>query len=82
MQIIQLDHINAAKFRPSCAMSKGKISEFVERKVSAEDQLKRIDIRCPQDGVFTSVEERSGAGFYTVRVSQTIREDMVWRASC
>ncbi len=29
----------------------GKISEFVERKISAEDQLKRIDIRSPQDGV-------------------------------
>ena len=28
----------------------GKIGEFVERKVSAEDQLKRIDIRAPQDG--------------------------------
>ena len=28
----------------------GKIGEFVERKVAAEDQLKRIDIRAPQDG--------------------------------
>ena len=27
-----------------------KIGEFVERKVAAEDQLKRIDIRAPQDG--------------------------------
>ena len=33
----------------------GKIGEFVERKVTAEDQLKRIDIRAPQDGtVFQS----------------------------
>jgi HlyD family secretion protein len=29
----------------------GKIGEFVERKVTAEDQLKRTDIRAPQDGV-------------------------------
>ena len=29
----------------------GKIGEFVERKVTAEDQLKRIDIRAPQDGM-------------------------------
>jgi HlyD family secretion protein len=29
----------------------GKIGEFVERKVAAEDQLKRVDIRAPQDGV-------------------------------
>jgi len=28
----------------------GKIGEFVERKVTAEDQLKRIEIRAPQDG--------------------------------
>jgi HlyD family secretion protein len=27
-----------------------KTGEFVERKVAAEDQLKRIDIRAPQDG--------------------------------
>ena len=29
----------------------GKIGEFVERKVTAEDQLRRIDIRAPQDGI-------------------------------
>ena len=28
-----------------------KIGEFVERKVTAEDQLKRTDIRAPQDGI-------------------------------
>ena len=28
-----------------------KIGEYVERKVTAEDQLKRTDIRAPQDGV-------------------------------
>ena len=32
----------------------GKMGEFVERKVTAEDQLKRVDIRAPQDG--TSVQ--------------------------
>jgi HlyD family secretion protein len=30
--------------------TQGKIGEFVERKISAEDQLKRIDIRAPLDG--------------------------------
>ena len=29
----------------------GKIGEFIERKVAAEDQLKRVEIRAPQDGV-------------------------------
>ncbi|MGH9807778.1 MAG: HlyD family type I secretion periplasmic adaptor subunit, partial [Terriglobia bacterium] len=28
-----------------------KTGEFVERKITAEDQLKRIDIRAPQDGI-------------------------------
>ena len=28
-----------------------KIAELVERKVAADDQLKRIDIRAPQDGI-------------------------------
>jgi HlyD family secretion protein len=28
-----------------------KIGEYVERKVTAEDQLRRTDIRAPQDGV-------------------------------
>ena len=27
------------------------MAELVERKVAAEDQLKRIDIRAPQDGI-------------------------------
>ena len=29
---------------------RGKWSELVEKRVAAEDQLKRIDIRAPQDG--------------------------------
>jgi HlyD family secretion protein len=29
---------------------RGKLSELVEKRVAAEDQLKRIDIRAPQDG--------------------------------
>ena len=29
----------------------GKIAELVEKRVTAEDQLKRVDLRAPQDGV-------------------------------
>jgi HlyD family secretion protein len=29
---------------------RGRIAELVEKKVAAEDQLKRVDIRAPQDG--------------------------------
>src|SRR5260370_22722116 len=39
----------------------GKIGEFIERKVTAEDQLRRIDIRAPQDGtVFQSAVHTVG----------------------
>ena len=31
--------------------AQAKIAELVERKVAADDQLKRIDIRAPQDGI-------------------------------
>ena len=36
--------------RRRCARSTPKIGEFVERKLQAEDQLQRVDIRAPQDG--------------------------------
>ena len=31
-----------------------KIGQLIERKVTAEDQLRRVDIRAPQDGVVTA----------------------------
>jgi len=39
----------------------GKIGEYVERKVTAEDQLRRTDLRAPQDGlVFQSTASTVG----------------------
>ncbi|MDH8014191.1 HlyD family efflux transporter periplasmic adaptor subunit, partial [Klebsiella pneumoniae] len=29
----------------------GKVAELVEKRVAAQDQLSRIDVRSPQDGV-------------------------------
>ncbi|MER8572058.1 HlyD family type I secretion periplasmic adaptor subunit [Mesorhizobium sp. M1409] len=51
LQIIQVDQDLRSEVAGELRDVQGKISEFVERKVSAEDQLKRIDIRSPQDGV-------------------------------
>ncbi|MER8373616.1 HlyD family type I secretion periplasmic adaptor subunit [Mesorhizobium sp. M1396] len=51
LQIIQVDQDLRSEVAGELRDIQGKISEFVERKVSAEDQLKRIDIRSPQDGV-------------------------------
>jgi HlyD family secretion protein len=43
----------------------GKIGEFTERKVTAEDQLKRIDLRAPQDGVVHQLAVHTVGGVVT-----------------
>jgi membrane fusion protein, type I secretion system len=50
LQIIQIDQDLSSEVAKELREVDGKIGEFVERKVTAEDQLKRIDIRAPQDG--------------------------------
>ena len=50
LQIIQIDQDLSSEVAKDMREVDAKIGEFVERKVSAEDQLKRIDIRAPQDG--------------------------------
>jgi membrane fusion protein, type I secretion system len=55
LQIIQIDQDLSSEVAKEMRDVDAKIGEFVERKVTAEDQLKRIDIRSPQDGtVFQS----------------------------
>ncbi len=55
LQILQVDRDLSSEVAKETREIDGKIGEFVERKVAAEDQLKRTDIRAPQDGtVFQS----------------------------
>jgi HlyD family secretion protein len=55
LQIIQIDRDLSSEVAKETREIDAKLGEFVERKVTAEDQLKRIDIRSPQDGtVFQS----------------------------
>ncbi len=49
-QIIQIDEQMRAEAMQELREIQGKVAEYTERKVAAEDQLKRIDIRAPQDG--------------------------------
>jgi HlyD family secretion protein len=49
-QIIQIDQDLSSEVARELREVDSKIGEFVERKVAAEDQLKRVDIRAPQDG--------------------------------
>ncbi len=51
LQIIQIEQDLRTEVGRELAEIRGKTSELVERRVSAEDQLRRIDIRAPQDGV-------------------------------
>jgi HlyD family secretion protein len=50
LQIIQIDQDLRSEVARELREIQGKLSEYVERKIAAEDQLKRIDIRAPQDG--------------------------------
>jgi HlyD family secretion protein len=51
LQIIQIDQDMRAEVGKDLGEIRGKTAELIEKKVSAEDQLKRIDIRAPQDGM-------------------------------
>ena len=51
LQIIQIDQDLSSEVAKELREIDGKIGEFIERKATAEDQLKRVDIRAPQDGV-------------------------------
>jgi HlyD family secretion protein len=51
LQIIQVDKDMVSEVSKDLREANDKIGEFVERKVTAEDQLRRVDIRAPQDGM-------------------------------
>jgi HlyD family secretion protein len=51
LQIIQVDKDMISEVSKDLRETNDKTGEFVERKVTAEDQLRRIDIRAPQDGM-------------------------------
>jgi HlyD family secretion protein len=51
LQIIQVDKDLVSEVSKDLRETNDKIGEFVERKVTAEDQLRRTDIRAPQDGM-------------------------------
>ncbi len=61
LQIIQIDQDLSSDVAKELRETDSKIGEYVERKVTAEDQLKRTDIRAPQDGtVFQSTANTVG----------------------
>ena len=51
LQIIQVDQDLRSEVGKDLGDTRVKVSEFVERKVATDDQLKRVDIRAPQSGI-------------------------------
>jgi HlyD family secretion protein len=51
LQILQIDQDFGSDVAKQLRETDSKIGEDVERKVAAEDRLKRTDIRAPQDGI-------------------------------
>lgn len=51
LQIIQIDEDLRSEVAKEISDLQAKVSEAAERKTAAEDQLKRVEIRSPQEGV-------------------------------
>lgn len=51
LQILQIDQDLASDVASETREIDARIGEYVERRIAAEDQLKRIEIKAPQDGV-------------------------------
>jgi HlyD family secretion protein len=51
LQILQIDQDMRSEVGKDLADIRGKTAELVEKKVAAEDLLKRVDIRAPLDGI-------------------------------
>ncbi len=65
LQIIQVDKDMVSDVSKDLRETNDKIGEFVERKVTAEDQLKRTDIRAPQDGMVLQSQVHTVGGVIT-----------------
>jgi HlyD family secretion protein len=51
LQIIQVDQDLRSEVAKDLSETRGKVSEFAEKKVATDDQLNRTEIRAPQNGI-------------------------------
>jgi HlyD family secretion protein len=65
LQIIQVDKDMVSDVSKDLRETNDKIGEFVERKVTAEDQLRRVDIRAPQHGMVLQSSVHTVGGVIT-----------------
>jgi HlyD family secretion protein len=65
LQILQIEQDLRTEVGKDLAEIRGKTAELVEKKVAAEDQLKRVDIRAPQDGMVHQLAVHTVGGVIT-----------------
>ena len=65
LQIIQIDQDLRSEVAKELREIQGKVAELVERKVAAQDQLTRIDIRAPHSGVVHQLAVHTVGGVIT-----------------
>src|SRR3954453_16241378 len=65
LQILQIDQDLRTEVGKDLAEIRAKTSELVEKKVAAEDQLKRVEIRAPQDGMVHQLAVHTVGGVIT-----------------
>jgi HlyD family secretion protein len=65
LQIIQIDQELRSEVAKELREIQAKTAELVERKVAAEDQLMRVDLRAPQDGVVHQLAVHTVGGVIT-----------------
>jgi HlyD family secretion protein len=62
IQILQIEQDMRTEVGKDLAEIRGKTAELVEKRVAAEDQLKRVDIRAPQDGMVHQLDVHTVGG--------------------
>jgi HlyD family secretion protein len=65
IQILQIEQDMRTEVGKDLAEIRGKTAELVEKRVAAEDQLKRVDIRAPQDGMVHQLDVHTVGGVVT-----------------
>ena len=65
LQILQVDQDMRTEVGKDLAEIRARTAEMVERKVAAEDQLKRVDLRAPIDGVVLQLTVHTVGGVIT-----------------
>jgi HlyD family secretion protein len=66
LQIIQIDEDLRSDVAKEIREGQGKMAELTARKIAAEDQLKRVDLRATQDGVVYELTAHTVGGVINV----------------